>query len=83
MDLGPPALANPADGRAQALPFAASAPLLIPAALCPAFLASSLAAESTGAAVQKRSFPEREEEDWILVRTTDGFAGWVHGSLIR
>jgi hypothetical protein len=28
-------------------------------------------------------FPEDEEEDWILVRTPDGFAGWVHRSLIR
>lgn len=28
-------------------------------------------------------FPEREKEDWILVRTTDGFAGWVHRPLIR
>jgi len=28
-------------------------------------------------------FPEREKEDWILVRTTDGLLGWVHRPLIR
>jgi SH3-like domain-containing protein len=28
-------------------------------------------------------FPEREEGDWILLRTADGSVGWVHRSLIR
>ena len=28
-------------------------------------------------------FPEREEGDWILLRTAEGSVGWVHGSLIR
>jgi len=28
-------------------------------------------------------FPEREEGDWVLLRTTDGSVGWVHRSLIR
>jgi Spy/CpxP family protein refolding chaperone len=28
-------------------------------------------------------FPERESDDWILLRTVDGSVGWVHGSLIR
>ena len=28
-------------------------------------------------------FPEREESDWILLRTADGSVGWVHRSLIR
>jgi hypothetical protein len=28
-------------------------------------------------------FPEKEEEDWVLIRTTDGSVGWVHASLIR
>jgi hypothetical protein len=28
-------------------------------------------------------FPEREKEDWILVRTTEGLVGWVHRPLIR
>lgn len=28
-------------------------------------------------------FPEREKQDWILVRTVDGLVGWVHGPLIR
>ena len=28
-------------------------------------------------------FPGREEEDWILVRTTGGSVGWVRRSLIR
>jgi hypothetical protein len=28
-------------------------------------------------------FPEREAGDWMLVRTADGFVGWIHRSLIR
>lgn len=28
-------------------------------------------------------FPEREEGDWVLLRTADGSVGWVHRSLIR
>jgi hypothetical protein len=28
-------------------------------------------------------FPEREEGDWVLLRTADGPVGWVHHSLIR
>jgi hypothetical protein len=28
-------------------------------------------------------FPEREEGDWVLLRTVDGSVGWVHRSLIR
>ncbi len=28
-------------------------------------------------------FSEREEGDWVLLRTADGSVGWVHSSLIR
>ena len=28
-------------------------------------------------------FPEREEGDWLLLRTADGSVGWVHRALIR
>jgi hypothetical protein len=28
-------------------------------------------------------FPERESEEWVLLRTADGSVGWVHRSLIR
>ena len=28
-------------------------------------------------------FPERQEGDWVLVRTPAGPVGWVHGSLIH
>jgi len=28
-------------------------------------------------------FPEGEEEEWVLVRTSPGPVGWIHGSLLR
>ncbi|MCP5056612.1 MAG: SH3 domain-containing protein [bacterium] len=28
-------------------------------------------------------FPAREEEEWVLVRTSLGPVGWIHGSLLR
>ena len=28
-------------------------------------------------------FPERREDDWVLVRTAAGPVGWVHSSLLR
>jgi hypothetical protein len=28
-------------------------------------------------------FPERENDEWVLLRTADGSVGWVHRSLIR
>ena len=28
-------------------------------------------------------FPERREDDWILVRVVSGSAGWIHESLIQ
>lgn len=47
------------------------------------------AGPSTGAAVRavlergQPLFPERQEEEWLLVRTPLGSVGWIHGSLVR